>query len=82
MKQLVIATHNRDKAREITALLFDIGVEVLTLDAFPQIGPIVEDSDTLEGNALLKANVVGRSTGLRSNCPGRTGSARHRPGRR
>ena len=64
MKQLVLATHNRDKVREISALLSDLGVEVLSLDAFPQIGPIVEDSDTLEGNALLKANVVGRSTGL------------------
>jgi XTP/dITP diphosphohydrolase len=66
MKQLVIATHNRDKAREITALLSDIGVDVLTLDAFPQIGPIVEDADTLEGNALLKAAAVHRATGLPS----------------
>ena len=66
MKQLVIATHNRDKAREITALLFDIGVEVLTLDAFPQIGTIAEDSDTLEGNALLKAAAVHHATGLPS----------------
>jgi XTP/dITP diphosphohydrolase len=64
MKQLVLATHNRDKAREISALLSDLGVEVLTLDAFPQIGPIVEDAGTLEGNALLKANAVGRSARL------------------
>lgn len=64
MKKLVLATHNRDKAREISALLSDLGVEVLALDAFPQIGPIAEDSDTLEGNALLKANAVGRATGL------------------
>jgi len=66
MKQLVIATHNRDKAREITALLSDIGVEVLTLDAFPQIGAIVEDAETLEGNALLKAVAVHSVTGLPS----------------
>jgi XTP/dITP diphosphohydrolase len=66
MKQLVLATHNRDKTREISALLSDIGVEVLTLDAFPQIGPIAEDAGTLEGNALLKANVVCRATGLPS----------------
>ncbi len=66
MKQLVIATHNMDKAREITALLSDIGVGVRTLDAFPQIGPIVEDADTLEGNALLKATAVHRATGLPS----------------
>jgi XTP/dITP diphosphohydrolase len=64
MKQLVLATHNRDKAHEIAALLADLGVGVLTLDAFPQIGPIAEDAGTLEGNALLKANAVGRATGL------------------
>lgn len=66
MKQLVIATHNRDKVREISALLSGLGVDVLTLDAFPQIGAIVEDADTLEGNALLKANAVYRGTGLPS----------------
>jgi len=66
MKQLLLATHNRDKAREISALLSNAGVEVLTLDAFPQIGPIVEDADTLEGNALLKANAVARATRLPS----------------
>jgi XTP/dITP diphosphohydrolase len=64
MKKLVLATHNRDKVREISALLSDLGVEVLSLDAFPQIGPIAEDSGTLEGNALLKANTVSRATGL------------------
>jgi XTP/dITP diphosphohydrolase len=64
MKKLVLATHNRDKSREISALLSGSGVEVLTLDAFPQIGPIVEDAGTLEGNALLKADAVHRATGL------------------
>ncbi|HUI09288.1 MAG TPA: RdgB/HAM1 family non-canonical purine NTP pyrophosphatase [Bacteroidota bacterium] len=66
MKQLVIATHNPDKAREISALLVDQGVEVLTLDAYPQVGHIVEDAETLEGNALLKAQAVARATGLPS----------------
>ncbi|HTY60128.1 MAG TPA: non-canonical purine NTP pyrophosphatase, partial [Bacteroidota bacterium] len=66
MKQIVLATHNRDKSREISALLADLGVEVLTLDAFPQIGAIVEDADSLEGNALLKAQAVARATGLPS----------------
>lgn len=66
MKQLLLATHNRDKAREMSALLGDLGVEILTLDAFPQIGEITEDADTLEGNALLKANAVCRLSGLPS----------------
>jgi XTP/dITP diphosphohydrolase len=66
MSRLVLATHNHDKAREISALMNAPGVEVLTLDAFPQIGPIVEDAGTLEGNALLKAGAVARATGLPS----------------
>jgi XTP/dITP diphosphohydrolase len=66
MKQLLIATHNRDKVREISALLSGLGVDVLTLDAYPGIGTIVEDAGTLEGNALLKANAVHRATGLPS----------------
>jgi XTP/dITP diphosphohydrolase len=66
MNQLLLATHNRDKAREISALLGGLDVEVLTLDAFPQIGAITEDSDTLEGNALLKATAVCRLSGLPS----------------
>jgi len=66
MKQIVLATHNADKAREISALLSGLGVGVLTLDSFPQIGPITEDAGTLEGNALLKATAVNRETGLPS----------------
>ncbi|HXX62620.1 MAG TPA: RdgB/HAM1 family non-canonical purine NTP pyrophosphatase [Bacteroidota bacterium] len=66
MKKLVVATHNRDKTREFSELLSDLGVEVLTLDAFPTVGQIVEDAPTLEGNALLKANAVHRASGLPS----------------
>ena len=66
MKQLLLATHNPDKAKEFQSMLGDLGVEVVTLDAFPSIGPIAEDADTLEGNALLKAAAVFEATGLPS----------------
>ena len=66
MKQLLLATHNPDKTKEFQSMLRDLGVEVVTLDAFPSIGPIVEDADTLEGNALLKAAAVFEATGLPS----------------
>lgn len=65
-RQLVLATHNKDKAREFTDLLRDIRIEVLTLDMYPGIGPVIEDADTLEGNALKKAGEVLRGTGLPS----------------
>ena len=66
MKQLLLATHNPDKTKEFQSMLGDLGVEVVTLDAFPSIGPIAEDADTLEGNALLKAAAVFEATGLPS----------------
>lgn len=64
LQKLLLATHNRHKAEELQAMLHDLGVEVLTLDAFPQVGDIVEDAGTIEGNALKKAKEVFDQTGL------------------
>ena len=61
---LVLATHNPEKVREFRSLLAGLGLEILTLDAFQHIGEIVEDADSLEGNAMLKTNAVFRATGL------------------
>ena len=66
MHQLVLATHNADKAREFVNLLQDLQVEILTLDRFPHIGEIVEDGQTLEENAEKKAREVFRQAGLPS----------------
>jgi len=63
-RQLVLATHNKHKAEEFKTLLSDLDIEILTLDRFPQVGEIVEDADTLEGNAQKKAEVVFRLTSL------------------
>jgi XTP/dITP diphosphohydrolase len=62
--ELIIATKNKGKAAEITALLQDFGVRVLTMDAFPEIGDIPETGVTFEENALIKARAVARLTGL------------------
>jgi XTP/dITP diphosphohydrolase len=62
--KLLLATHNKHKADEFQAMLRDFGVEVLTLDAFPQIGEIAEDAETIEGNALKKAKEVYDLTGI------------------
>jgi XTP/dITP diphosphohydrolase len=64
MAKLLIATHNHDKAREFEALLRGFGVELLTLESFPAVGSVVEDADTLEGNALKKAREVLKQTGV------------------
>ena len=64
MKQLLLATRNKHKAREFQELLNDLHIEVLTLESFPHIGEVVEDADTLEGNALKKAHEVFRGAGI------------------
>ena len=66
MKQLVLATHNNHKAEEFRLLLAGTGIDVLTLDKFPQVKDIVEDHDTLEGNAVKKARETFRLTSIPS----------------
>ncbi len=64
--KVVIATNNKHKVEEIeTALDFE-GWEFLTLaDCEPYPEP-VEDADTFEGNALIKARAAHEATGLAS----------------
>jgi XTP/dITP diphosphohydrolase len=53
--KLVLATNNRDKAREIIALLEGLDVEITTLADHPAFPATIEDGDTLAANALKKA---------------------------
>ena len=62
--KVVLATSNAGKVRELAEPLAALGVEVLGLDSFPEIGEIVEDGDSFEANALIKARVVAAHTGL------------------
>ena len=58
MSKLLLATRNKHKAEELQAMLNDLGLEVVTLDAYPRVGEILEDAGTIEGNALKKAKEV------------------------
>ena len=62
--KVVIATHNRDKMKEIQGAISELGWEVLSLYDFPEIGEIEENGKTLEENALIKAREVFKETGL------------------
>ena len=62
--QIVLATHNRGKMEEMSAILGHLPVELLALDAFPEIGDIPETGNTLKENAFIKAGTVHRLTGL------------------
>ena len=64
MNQLVLATNNKNKVVELKEMLKDVSVEVLTLDSFPELLPVNEDAETLEGNALKKAREIHYATKL------------------
>jgi len=53
--ELVVATRNQDKLREIKALLKGLPVNVFSLDSFKGVPDVVEDGSTLEENARKKA---------------------------
>jgi len=63
MIEIVLATHNRDKIRELKELLESPDIKVLTLDDFPSFPEVVEDGKTLKENAVKKAGAVSRATG-------------------
>lgn len=65
MMELVFATQNPHKAREIEAKLGD-GFTIISLDTLGITEEIPETAPTLEGNALMKARYVYEKTGR--NC--------------
>ncbi|MFQ6604392.1 MAG: RdgB/HAM1 family non-canonical purine NTP pyrophosphatase [Fidelibacterota bacterium] len=64
MHNIIIATHNPDKARELQSLLPDDNIQVQTLADYPAIGDIPETGTTLLENSLLKARTVHQMTGV------------------
>ncbi|HEA28924.1 hypothetical protein LCGC14_2978240 [marine sediment metagenome] len=60
---LVFATHNPNKLKEIQSLLPDI-IQLKSLTDIGCTEDIIEDAQTLEGNALLKARYVKNKYGL------------------
>ena len=61
--KLVIATRNAHKLEEIGAMFDFEGLEVLSAFDFPDVPDVVEDRDTLEGNAVKKAVEIAKATG-------------------
>ena len=55
MSALLVATHNTHKTEEIAAILAGFFDEVSDLTAHTDIPPAVEDGDTFEVNAAIKA---------------------------
>ena len=63
--QLVFATHNPGKLQEVREILAP-KYEVLGLTDLNDHEEIIEDADTLEGNAIIKAETVWKRHGM--NC--------------
>jgi XTP/dITP diphosphohydrolase len=63
MQQLLFGTFNRNKLAEIQAIVPD-SFEVIGAIEFPDLREAEETADTLEGNALLKAQSYAEQTGL------------------
>lgn len=61
---LVLATRNKGKIAELAMLLADFNLEILGLDAFPEIPETPETGETFFENALIKAKAVAEATGL------------------
>lgn len=59
---LVLATRNIHKAKEIRAYLDNLGSRILTLEDFPSIPETAEDGETYQENAMKKAVAVSKST--------------------
>lgn len=62
MFEIVLATRNGDKIREIKKILNDTNVRFLSLEDFPGCPEVMEDGETLEANAKKKAMVVSQYT--------------------
>jgi XTP/dITP diphosphohydrolase len=61
--KLVIATRNAHKLEEIHDIFDFQNLEVLSAFDFPDIPDVIEDRDTLEGNAIKKAVEIALATG-------------------
>ncbi len=63
MKEVLIATNNKGKAKDFEVLFKPFGVQVLTLNDIDETIDVEETGHTFEENAILKAETVARLLG-------------------
>ncbi len=63
MKEVIIATKNKGKARDFVGMFEPLGFEVKTLHDFEEIEDVEETGTTFEENAVLKAETVANRLG-------------------
>jgi XTP/dITP diphosphohydrolase len=64
-RQLIIATGNSGKVREIGEIFGDLSLHLLTMcEVLDPVPEIIEDGQSFAGNARIKADVVYRKAGI------------------
>lgn len=63
MSTIRVATTNQGKLREFREILTPLGYNVLGMDDFPGL-EIIEDGNTFEANAIIKAQTIMEKTGV------------------
>lgn len=62
--RVVLATRNPGKIEEVRRILEPLGITLLGLDAFPDLGEVPETGATFLENALQKARAAAAGTGI------------------
>jgi XTP/dITP diphosphohydrolase len=62
--RVVVATRNQGKVAELRRILAAYDVDLVDIEAFPDVPDVAETGDTFAANALLKAHAVAEATGL------------------
>lgn len=62
MEKIIFATGNKDKLREIRAIMEGTDYEIISMKEAGFDGDIVEDGTTFEENALIKARTIAEKT--------------------
>lgn len=58
MKELIFASGNKGKVKEVRKIFEDLDYRIIALEELEGVPEIVEDGDTFEQNALIKARVI------------------------
>ncbi len=61
--KLLIATHNEGKVREFRKMFASLGIDVESLNDYPDLPEVAETGTTFEENARLKAETISELTG-------------------
>jgi len=64
IKELLIASNNRDKLVELQSLLGQLPFQLYCLRDFPELPATLEDRDTISGNAMKKALEAAKGSGM------------------